>query len=173
LAPALLFIVKTSILDILDIEPAKPAQVLGDDIKKMVLLMIAIGEPSEQVAAKFRLSKDIVDALIRSKDGTEQILRMQTALFPDAQVRIKKLAHLAVDQQVRLMLTAKSEGVRARVATDMLDRSIGKAVQVIETRNIAMAGMDLQATDHALRAQEERLARLEAVQKRLDKASVQ
>jgi len=161
---------KTSILDILDIEPAKPAQELSEEVKKMVLLLIAIGEPSEQVAAKFRLSKFDVDQLVKSKEGIEAILRMQTALFPDAQVRIKKLAHLAVDQQVRLMLTAKSEGVRAKIAADMLDRSVGKAVQVIENRNVAMAGMDMEATDHALRAQEDRLARLEAVQRRLESA---
>jgi hypothetical protein len=157
---------KSSILDILEIE-APASDVWTDELKKMVLLMVAIGEPISQVAGKFKLKVEQVENLVKSRDGTEAILRMQTALFPDAQVRLKKLAHIAIDQQLRLMLTAKNEGVRAKIASDMLDRSVGKAVQAVENKNQAMADMDLASADRALLAQEERLARLEATQKQL------
>ena len=152
---------------------AAPAEVvvqLSEKDKQMVAVLVAVGEPAEQTAGKLGLDRKVVEEYLKSPEGSEQVIRIQTALYPDPGQRLKRLAHLAIDTNVRLLLRGKSEAVVAKVAADVLDRSQGKAVQVHENRNLNVNVTDLAAADRALKAQEERLKKLEEVALKLKAA---
>jgi len=153
--------------DVVEISNTIGAVLLTEDEEKMVAILIAIGEPYEQVARKMKLDKHSVQLFLKSADGIEQIIRVQTSMFPDPSARIKKIANLAIDAQLRLLLRGSSDAVTAKVAQDILDRSMGKATQVAEIRNLTINVTDLASADRALSAQQERLARLEALQNKL------
>jgi hypothetical protein len=138
--------------------------------KKMVALLVAMGEPAEVVAKKLSMDRQAVEDYVRTKAGTDVVIKMQTALFPDPAARIKKCAHMAIDATLKLLLQGKTEAVVAKVAGDILDRSMGKAVQINENRNINIDVADMAAADKALAAQMERLNRLEETQRRLTQA---
>jgi hypothetical protein len=161
-------------LDIFELPPAAGVKsdkgVLDEKDKKMVCLLIAIGEPEEAVARKLGFSKAQVSAVIRGDDGIEMIIRLQTAAFPDPHARVKRMANLALDTQLKLMLRSDSDAVVAKITSDILDRSMGKATQVVENRNLNVNITDMASADRALTAQHERLARLEAQQQKLLKA---
>lgn len=159
-------------LSILDIEATvvpggQPGVLLDDKDKKMVCLLIATGEPLEVAASKLELDKMVVERYVKSTEGVEQIIKMQTAMFPDPMVRMKRNVHLAIDASMRLLLRSTSDTVVAKVAADFMDRGCGKATQVIENRNLNINITDMAAADRALAAQQERLERLEATQQKL------
>jgi hypothetical protein len=133
----------------------------GETEKKMVCLLVAIGEPVEMVAEKLGHSLEVVRAYVHSDAGMERVIKMQTALYPDPVARVKKSVHLAIDASLRLLLKGKNEAVVAKVAADIMDRSMGKAVQIHENRNFNVDVNDMEAADRALLAQQERLDRLE------------
>lgn len=159
---------KSSLLDILDL-PAFPVKVqeMNSDQRKMVALLMALGETREEVARKLLIPASQVESFCHSPEGVELVVRLQTALFPDPTVRVKKAAHSAIDAALKLLYTSKKEEIVAKIAIDLMDRSLGKAVQVNENRNITFDLKDVEAADKALAAQEERLARLEAMQRKL------
>lgn len=156
-------------LDILDIEPAKSSskKPLDENGQRMVCLLVALGEPLEQIARKLEVTRTEVDKVINSPGGIEQVIRFQTAAFPDPLARVKRMAHLALDTQMRLLIRSTSDATVAKVASDILDRSTGKATQVIENRNLNVNITDTASADRALRATEERLERLLAVEQKL------
>lgn len=158
---------RASLVDILDLAPLPGKGPLSATDKKFVFLLTAMGEPAGVIAEKLGLSEELVGDLCKSKSGVDQIVRMQTALFPNPAERIKRCAHMAIDASVKLLLGGKTEAVVAKVAGDLLDRSQGKAVQITENRNFNVDITDMAAADKALEAQMERLARLESVQAKL------
>jgi hypothetical protein len=162
---------KPNLLEILDIEPAvvKDGRISDVD-KKMVCLLMALGEPAEAVARKVGLSKTDVDRIVQTGDGLEQIIRFQTAAFPDPLARVKRMAHMALDTQQKLLIRSKSDATIAKVASDILDRATGKATQVIENRNLNVNVTDQASADRAIRATQERIERLELVQRKLQAA---
>lgn len=135
--------------------------------KQLVAMMVAIGEPTEQVAGKLGIDKLAIERFLKSAEGTEQVIRFQTAMFPDPTARIKRTAHLAIDASMRLLLRGSSEATIAKVAADLLDRANGKAVQLTENRNLNINISDMAAADRALEAQNERLKRLEETAEKL------
>ena len=159
----------TDIFD-LDLPVAKnvvPATAVDDRDKKMICLLIAMGEPEEAVARKLGFDKNTVNKVIRGNDGIETIIRLQTAAFPDPQARVKRMANVALDRMMKLLMHSTSDATVAKVAGDILDRSMGKATQVVENRNLNVNVTDMASADRALKAQQERLERLEATQKKL------
>lgn len=162
---------KPSLLDIIDIAPAfatLPSSELTMEVKQMVAFLLSQGEPMENVAKKLKLEIQQVRVFSESVKGTEMIVRFQSALYPDPAQRVKKLANLAIDVNAQIMLRGETKPeLRAKVASDFMDRSMGKAIQVTENRNLNITVESLDAADKALKSQNERLAKLEAMQKKL------
>lgn len=165
---------KPSLIDILDLgsppadsSPSEVVMEMNSDQRKMVALLLALGETREEVARKLTIPSGQVEAFCHSQEGVELVVRLQTALFPDPAVRVKKAAHSAIDAALKLLYTSKKEEIVAKIAIDIMDRAMGKAVQVTENRHGAIDLKDVESADKALAAQEERLARLEAIQRKL------
>ncbi len=135
-----------------------------------ICLLLALDVPVETVAKKTGSTVTLVEFIKESEPGAEQIVRMQSALYPDPRQRIKKLVNSAIDVKAKLMLTAKSEAIRDKVATDILDRDLGKPVQVTENRNINIKDGDIGQLNKALQSAEDRLKKHEDLEKRLKAA---
>ena len=134
----------------------------------MAAFLVANGEPSEQAAMKMGAPLRLVQDFIKSPRGSELVVKMQSALFPDPVTRVRKLANVAVDVMSQILLRGdvKPE-LRFKAAVDVMDRAMGKAVQVHESRSLVVNVDNLEAADRALAAQQERLTRLEEMQKKL------
>lgn len=145
--------------------PSVATEVREQD-KKLVLTMVALGEPTDAVARKLGVRLPFIDSLVKSDEGVNEIIRLQSALFPDPQLRIKKLANLALDVKLRLMLTAKSEVVRNSASTDILDRAGGKAVQRTQEVN-SFDDLTPEALDRTIAKQNEKLDKLKATEARI------
>jgi len=94
------------------------------------------------------------------------VVRFQSSKGNDPRQRIKGLTNLAIDTAVELLLTGK-EATRTKVAIDLMDRGMGKAVQVVETRNYDSAMQDMAAADKAIAAQKARLDTLQKLEEKL------
>lgn len=168
-------LLKTSVLDILDIEPAAPAATrppLDPRDHKMIRLLVAMGEPLKQVASKLGVLERDVEQSIKSNDGMDEVIRLQTALFPDPAVRVKRIANLALDTQLKLLIRSTSDTTLAKVSQDILDRAGGKATQITENRNLNINVSDGASLDRALKASMERLDRLEETRQKMLSAGV-
>lgn len=159
---------KYSVADLLELgldEQAAQKRQLETD-GKLVCLLVAMGEPTSLIAGKLGVDIPFIDKIVRSTKGMEQILRMQTSLCPDPLVRVKKMANSALDVKFKLMHTAESEAVRNAAASDILDRSGGKAVAIVENRHTVEVS-DLVNIDKAMQAQMEKLRKLDEIEARL------
>jgi hypothetical protein len=163
--------VKNLDLSVLDL-PASPTELsqIKEVEEKLVCFLLSLGEPAEAVANKLRVSKEFVEQLSHSDRGVDMIVRFQSTVFPDPQIRIKRLANLAVDTQTRLMLKG-SDNVKFKVAVDVLDRSGGKAVQRMENVNFDLDSMDPASLDKAIAAQQAKLDKLAVIEARIRKAT--
>lgn len=160
--------------------PTSPAKIMATaangaggsdmDLKfQMVCLLLALGVPTEAICKKTNTVPAFVQAVQRSDAGCEHILRMQNALYPDPKVRIKKMVHMALDAKQRILLTG-TDTLKDKVATDILDRDMGKATQVVENRSIDIAVGDIKQLDRSLEAAELRLKQHEELEARLKAA---
>lgn len=139
-----------------------------DLLTKMVCLLVANGETSEQAARKVGIAEKEVVRIISSTQGMDLVVRFQSDSNPDLLSRVKKLANVALDVQTRLLLSPNtSDSVKARVANEVIDRAHGRATQVTETRNLNFDLKSADALDKALEAQQAKLTRIEETQKRL------
>ena len=157
-------------LDVFELDPVKPEQKLDPRDIKMICLLTALGEPVEQISRKLGVDKEEVSKLIRKDDAIELIIKLQTSVCPDPMARVKRMANMALDTQLRLLMKSTSDAVVSKITFDILDRASGKATQVIESRNLTGNVTDMEQVDKALTAQQERLERLEALQKKLLKS---
>ena len=165
---------KSPDLSLLDLEsdlavlpPNASTESVDSTNRKIVCLLIAQGEPREAILAKLGVTNSFFDKIINSDSGIEQIVRLQSALFPDPQQRIKRMANMALDTVAKLMLGAKSEQIRGKMAVDLLDRAGGKAVQRTENVNVDIDNLTQDSLDRALAAQKAKLDRLELVEARV------
>lgn len=162
-----------SILDVLELEtvPARPLAtppaMLDEKDKKMVCLLVSMGEPTEAVARKLALTRAQVEMVISSDEGIETLIRFQTAAFPDPMARLRRITHLAIDAQLKILVRSENTAALVKVAQDVLDRTTGKPTQVVENRNLNVNITDMASADRALQSANERLARLEETQKKL------
>lgn len=135
--------------------------------EKMICLLVSMGESADTIARKLSVPVSRVEAVIATPQNVDTIIKMQATICPEPLERLKKLTNLAIDVKVKLLMTAKSETVRDNVASDIIDRAMGKAIQITESRNINFDVKDIGALDKALEAQMARLNKLEATQKAL------
>lgn len=143
-------------------------EVLSPESERMVAFLVANGEPGETAAMKLGVPVKLVQEFIASAKGSELVMKMQSALFPDPVTRVRKMANLAVDVMSQILMRGDMKPeLKLRAAVDVMDRAMGKAVQVHENRSLVMNVDSLEATDRALAAQQERLTRLEEMQKKL------
>lgn len=136
--------------------------------KKMVCLLIANGETIEETARKLTMSPNEVYAITSDERWADVIVRMQSDSSPTPQERVKKMTSIALDVQTRLLLNPSTPpAVRAKVAQDVSDRGMGKAVQSLEIKSLHFDLKDAVAVDRALKASHEKLQRIEDLKKRL------
>lgn len=139
---------------------------LSQSNQQMIALLVANGEALPSVANKLQLQLADVQAFLRTKEGASLVVRFQSSKGNDPRQRIKGLTNLAIDTAVELLLTGK-EATRTKVAIDLMDRGMGKAVQVVETRNYDSAMQDMAAADKAIAAQKARLDTLQKLEEKL------
>lgn len=135
---------------------------------KLACFFAAQGEPLEAIAKKLGTTLELVEAAVNSPQGTELVIRLQTALFPDIRQRIQRAAHSAMDVKLRILNTSSNEALRDKVATDILDRTLGKATQVTENRNMNFDVKDHEALTRQLAAGRERLDKIESMKRALE-----
>lgn len=155
------------ITTLLGLRPVDAPAVLNG---KLICFYVAQGEPADAVAKKLGCSNEQVERILASPEGTEMVIRLQTALYPDVRTRIAKITHLAVDTKFRLLMTSTSEAIKDKVATDLLDRAMGKATQVTENRNYNFDAKDAEALQRQLDAGRERLDKLATMKRALQDA---
>ena len=135
---------------------------------KMICLLVANGESYEQAGKKLNIPADQVRAVVSQPRWMDMVVRFQADASNTPQERVRKMGSIALDVQTRLMLApGTADAVRAKVAQDVADRAMGKAIQTVETRNLHFDLKDAAAVDKALKASEEKLARIEALKKSL------
>lgn len=158
-------------LSALEVETASPvaASLREQELNlKIVCLMIANGETPEATAKKSGNKLEWVRKVIGSPVGMDLIIRLQHESNPDPQVRIRKMASIALDAQTRLLLSPSTpHSVLAKVSNDVADRAFGKAIQVTENRNLNFDLKDARKLDDSIRATEEKLKRIADMQKKL------
>lgn len=137
-------------------------------LRQMVCLLVANGEGQDAVAKKLDLTAMQVRSIVSQPASMDLIVRFQAETSSSVSQRVKKLAHLAVDVQTRILLDEKTApAVRAKIAQEVLDRAEGKAVQVVENRNLNFDLKDAQAIDRQMAAQMQKLQRIEDMQRKL------
>lgn len=140
------------------------------DVKfQMICLLLALGVPEESICKKAGVAPNYVDAVKRSQQGQENVIRMQNAMYPDIKVRIKKMTHLALDVQMKTLMGG-SDVLKNKVAESILDRDIGKATQVVESRSVDIAAGDVKQLDKAIVSVEARLKKHEEMAALLKKS---
>lgn len=137
---------------------------------RLVCFLAAQGEGVETIARKMDLPETFVDACVHSAQGADMIVRFQNALYTDVPTRINKTANLALDRKIKLMLTSTNDAVVNSATSDLLDRSLGKAIQVTENRNMNFDMNDPRALDKAIQAQLTKLQKLEDIEARVKAA---
>lgn len=158
-------------LDPMEVQPVvqEPVPLREQELRfKMVCLLIANGESQEATARKVGCSLEWVRKIISAPVGMDMIVKMQQDSNPDHNSRLKKMAGIALDAQTRLLLSQTTPAaVLAKVSNDVVDRAHGKATQVTESRVFNFDLKDAKKVDDAIKASEEKLARIEALQKKL------
>lgn len=133
----------------------------------MVCLMVANGETIEAVARKLQTTEKVIEMYLKTPQAQDMVVRFQHDIAPEPRARVAKMANVALDVQTRLLLGGASDTVKASVAQSVLDRHLGKATQVLETRSMHFDLKDSVAIDNALKASQEKLKKIEDMQKRL------
>jgi hypothetical protein len=162
-----------SVIDIVEVATQlldqKPVEKQTEDEKvrnlQCATMFLAMGESMEMVARKFRLDPMEFATYVRSEQGMDLLIRLQSGMFSDPAERVKRMQHMALDTMTKLLFRA-TDATQAKVAADILDRGGGKAVQRIETRS-TISVTDIAKADEVLVNQSERLARLEEKKKLL------
>ncbi len=103
---------------------------------RVVASLAAAGSDTATVAKAIDLPEAQVAAMIKSKECITLINRIQTAFCPDPAQRVKQMGNLALDTIQSVMLTADKDADKLKAAIDLADRALGKATQVVETRNL-------------------------------------
>lgn len=135
---------------------------------KMVCLLVANGETTKATAQKCGCDESWVRKVISSPAGMDMIVRFQHDSNPSLAGRLGKMAGIALDVQLKLLLSETStDAVKAKVAQEVIDRAHGKAIQITENRNVSFDLKDAVALDQALLASQEKLRRIEEMQKKL------
>lgn len=135
---------------------------------KIVCKSVAEGESIQAVSNKIGLALADVQLILEHPKSQDMIVRFQAEVSSDPAGRIRKMTNMALDVQTRLLLDKKTPAtVLAKLSNDLIDRNQGKAIQITENRNMNFEMKDADALDRALSAQNEKLRRIEELQKRL------
>ncbi len=139
---------------------------------RLVCFMAAQGDTQEAIARKLDLSETFVDAVLSTPSGADMVVRLQATMFPDTRSRLTRLSNVALDKKTKILLTSQNEALVNTVATDILDRVLGKATQVTESRNFNFNASDMESLDRAIASQGEKLKKLDEIELRLRSAQV-
>lgn len=159
---------KTLDLSVLDLEP--PAETQNEI--KLVAFMRAHGAGTDEIADKLSIPAERVEVLSKSPKLVEEMLRIQRTLNFTPQARIQSTLGLALDAKVKILMTSADDKLKNLVATDLLDRGMGKAVQTILNHNTNVTAETIEAVDDNMKQLHERLALLEGQRTKLRDSAI-
>ena len=139
--------------------------------RKLITFYTAQGMPRELLCEKLQVTSQVVDIVLKSREGAAEIIRLQGLMFPNVHDRVRRLSHIALDKQSEILLRSEDDKLIAQVSEKMLDRGLGKATQVIESRNFHFEAGDIKQVESAIDQQINRIAKLEEMSKKLETAS--
>lgn len=128
--------------------------------QKLMALYAAVGDSAEAIARKLSLPDAVVNAFLNSGQGVAQVLRFQQTYIQDPAQRVKALGNAAVDVIFTIARTADKPETRLKAAVDLADRAMGKAVQVVENRNINFDVGNIDEMERQIAARQERVSKL-------------
>lgn len=137
---------------------------LGEDeysvseLDRVVCFLVARGMSFEQASARLGLTERESKRLKRRKELLQLVLQIQTALQIPLTEQIKRLAPLALQKKMELILHGKNENVQNSAASFIIEQAEGRATQKIEMQSLTLdARAEMHELDTALRAQQDRL----------------
>jgi hypothetical protein len=113
---------------------------------KCAAVLFAVGLSDEQVAKILDLLGP-VDAEIMRERTQETVLAIQVAMNYPVEKRIAVATAAAMDIKMRIMASSADDKLKNIVATEMLDRNLGKPVQTTQSlnMNVNVGGKNLDA----------------------------
>lgn len=126
--------------------------------ERAIAALLAIGTEPEKLPELLGLSVREVETILRKESIIDLITDVQVKLDLNTAERLQRLAPLALYKKAKLMFSDK-EAIVDKTTTYILDQSIGKALQKVETTsyNLNVSGADL---DEQLQKNLERLDKL-------------
>ena len=134
--------------------------------RKLICFYSAQGLPAEQIAEMLDVSDAMVDVVTSSDEGASMVILLQNSFNEDPKQRLKRISHIAIDKQMKVLLTSTDDKVIAQISEKLLDRAEGKAIQTIENRNLNV-NVDASKIDDQLDAQTARLNALKDMEQKL------
>jgi len=154
-------------LNLLELEePGQSLEPRSVDIK-LVTFLRAHGLSVPEIALKTSLTEGRVTAILSSEKVTEDIFKVQRTLNYSPAERIQSVVNLALETKVRILAHSNDEKLKNLVATDLLDRGMGKAVQTILSQNMNFNASSVDQVDDNLEQLSKRLALLETQRDKL------
>jgi hypothetical protein len=157
----------TDVLGLLDLDESANEREVN---QKLICFYAAQGFPAEDIAKKVSVSETVVDVVLTSTEGASQVIRLQNTLYPNTKDRVGRIANLALDKQIRLLLNSTDDKLVYAVSEKLLDRAMGRAVQTVETKNLNL-NVDVTQIDKQIEAQMDRIKSLESMSERLKKSN--
>ena len=157
-----------SMMDLLGLGTSSTSQPLAagterTDRIQMICFLAAQGDSTGTIASRLKLTEQYCTTVIESH--ADEIVRMQSSISPDPKLRISRLANLALDKKAAILLSSKDEKLVNAVASDILDRSMGKAIQITENRNMNFDMTEDADLDKQIARTHQRIAQLERMSK--------
>jgi hypothetical protein len=125
-------------------------QTANEQLLRVVSALAATGSDAETISKTLGMELAKVRELLGTKAAAVTIARIQSVFYPEAGQRVKKLANLALDTILTVMLTADKDETRLKAAQDLADRAMGKAVQVTENRNLNFNVNEVNSLDQSI-----------------------
>lgn len=144
-----------SALGVLKSDDAPPAW------PKCVAALAAIGLGHSQIAEALEAPEEQIFRLLGSGQVKEFILNLQIQMGLSPAERLERYTNQAIDAKVRLMREGRNETTKNAIATDFLDRALGKAIQRTESKVLTMSAQDLKEIDSGLLELESQIFELE------------
>ena len=133
-------------------------QASNEQLLRVVSALAATGSDVGTISKTLGLVEDQVRELLGTKLAAATIARIQSVFYPDASQRVTQLGNLALDTILQVMLTAEKDSDRLKAAQDLADRALGKATQVVETRNLNFNVGEVEQLDQSIEMLQKKIA---------------
>lgn len=161
-------LVNDNLLQFLLGEVSDKGMLKADEMFRRVLaFLLSQGYSAEQLADIFGdLS---VKELALTPEVTTCLLKLQTTFAIPLQDRIAQISHVAFERKLQIALYSENDNVADRAVSDLLDRSLGKAVQRVDVKSTNLdVTANLSEIDAKIQSGLKKLEELNRIQKSID-----